>query len=257
MTAGKSEAAESFFVLLRHGGGRLQPQDLPVEMLYEAILLAAHPAAANAAKTAEALSRRYGRASELLNEDYEILAAIKGVGEEGATLIKLAAAFHRRSAAEERRPALDPEKNSCRLAAIERRLRAEFGCEKGEVTRAVFVDGGGCLISDSVLCRGGFAFGMLPVGELTREAQRLGARGVVIAHNHPGVGELALRSSPEDIRLTRQLAERLDEVGVTLVEHLIFDAGGDCYPLLRSMMLPAAERAGGLKTPGKTPVRKK
>jgi DNA repair protein RadC len=70
---------------------------------------------------------------------------------------------------------------------------------------------------------GGDAGGVdLPVRDILADALRMGAAGIVIAHNHPS-GDPA--PSEEDLRATRRLAEAAAVVGVKLVDHLIF-AGG-------------------------------
>ena len=64
----------------------------------------------------------------------------------------------------------------------------------------------------------------LPMRAIIAAALELGARGMVIAHNHPS-GDPS--PSQADIAATRRLAETASNLGIRLHDHLIF-AGGSC-----------------------------
>jgi DNA repair protein RadC len=59
----------------------------------------------------------------------------------------------------------------------------------------------------------------LPVRRILVDALRLGATGILIAHNHPN-GDA--QPSREDVESTRELAETAARLGVRLHDHLIF-----------------------------------
>jgi DNA repair protein RadC len=67
----------------------------------------------------------------------------------------------------------------------------------------------------------------LPVRAIVASTLRLGAAGLLVAHNHPSGDP---EPSAADRDATRRLADALGALGVRLVDHLVF-AGGD----LRSM----------------------
>ena len=67
----------------------------------------------------------------------------------------------------------------------------------------------------------------LPLRTVVEEALRLGTAGVVVAHNHPS-GDAT--PSAEDLRVSRIMADTLRNLGMRLVDHLIF-AGGDVRSL--------------------------
>jgi DNA repair protein RadC len=67
----------------------------------------------------------------------------------------------------------------------------------------------------------------LPVRRVIEDALRLGARGLVVAHNHPS-GDA--QPSWDDVEATRELAETAARLGIRLHDHLIF-AGGDVCSL--------------------------
>lgn len=64
----------------------------------------------------------------------------------------------------------------------------------------------------------------LELKAMLTEALKLGAAGLIIAHNHPS-GDPA--PSAEDKAVTRRLSEACGALGLALHDHLIF-AGGSC-----------------------------
>jgi DNA repair protein RadC len=67
----------------------------------------------------------------------------------------------------------------------------------------------------------------LPTRAIAAAALRLGAAGLIVAHNHPGGDP---RPSAADLDATRRLAELADSLGMRLHDHLIF-ARGTCRSL--------------------------
>ena len=67
----------------------------------------------------------------------------------------------------------------------------------------------------------------LPLRTIVEEALRLGTHGVIVAHNHPS-GDA--NPSAEDLRVSRIVADTLRNLGMRLVDHLIF-AGDDVRSL--------------------------
>ena len=72
-----------------------------------------------------------------------------------------------------------------------------------------------------------------PVGDIIRDAARLGSAGIVIAHNHPG-GDAT--PSADDCRATRRLATAAEAIDLALVDHLVF-AGATCTSFRRMGLL--------------------
>jgi DNA repair protein RadC len=62
----------------------------------------------------------------------------------------------------------------------------------------------------------------LPVAAIAASALRLGAEGIVVAHNHPSGNP---EPSEADRDATRRLAEVVRSIGVRLVDHLVFGGG--------------------------------
>jgi DNA repair protein RadC len=63
---------------------------------------------------------------------------------------------------------------------------------------------------------------LVRVGEVFREAIRRNAPAIIVAHNHPS-GDPS--PSPEDIHVTRRLAEAGRLLDIELLDHLIIGAG--------------------------------
>lgn len=74
---------------------------------------------------------------------------------------------------------------------------------------------------------GGPAEAEMPIRAVIEEALRLGAAGLIVAHNHPS-GDAD--PSSEDLRVSRMLADTARNLGIRLIDHIIF-AGGDARSL--------------------------
>jgi DNA repair protein RadC len=72
----------------------------------------------------------------------------------------------------------------------------------------------------------------LPVGAILASSLRIGAVGIVVAHNHPS-GDPG--PSEEDRRATGRLAQAAAEVGLRLVDHVVF--GREGYESFRELGL--------------------
>lgn len=76
--------------------------------------------------------------------------------------------------------------------------------------------------------RGSVNSAMIRVGEIYKEALRLNATSIIVAHNHPTSDPTP---SPEDILVTKQIVEAGKLLDVEALDHLI--VGGNRYVSLR------------------------
>ena len=74
----------------------------------------------------------------------------------------------------------------------------------------------------------------LPVRAIVTDAARLGSAGVVLAHNHPS-GDAC--PSFADCRATRALSQAGEAIDLTVLDHLIFGADGQCHSMRRMGLL--------------------
>jgi DNA repair protein RadC len=76
--------------------------------------------------------------------------------------------------------------------------------------------------------RGSVNTAMIRVGEVFKEALRLNATSIIVAHNHPSSDPAP---SPEDILVTRQIVEAGKLLDVEVLDHLVL--AGNRYVSLR------------------------
>ncbi|HSJ79352.1 MAG TPA: JAB domain-containing protein [Erythrobacter sp.] len=88
-----------------------------------------------------------------------------------------------------------------------------------ECAHVIFVDGCRSFLGDAGVGMGSLGALSLRMREVFGEALRLGARGMILAHNHPS-GDC--RPSGSDIAATRRLAEVARALDIELIDHLIF-----------------------------------
>jgi len=72
----------------------------------------------------------------------------------------------------------------------------------------------------------------LPVRRILEDGLRLGATGIILAHNHPS-GDA--QPSREDVEASRELADTAARLGIRLLDHIIF--AGDETASLRAQGL--------------------
>ena len=70
--------------------------------------------------------------------------------------------------------------------------------------------------------RGSLSQAMVYPREVSKTALKLGANGVVLAHNHPSG---SVRPSKEDMDLTKTMQEALGVIDVTVRDHIIVAQG--------------------------------
>lgn len=76
--------------------------------------------------------------------------------------------------------------------------------------------------------RGSVNSAQIRVGEIFKEAIRLNAPAIVVAHNHPSLDP---SPSPEDILITRQIVDAGKLLDIDTLDHLVI--GGNRFVSLR------------------------
>jgi len=84
---------------------------------------------------------------------------------------------------------------------------------------AIFVDARRVFLGDAAFGMGSLGTLQLRMRALFGEALRLGASGIILAHNHPS-GHC--QPSDCDLTATRQLQDVARALDITLIDHLIF-----------------------------------
>jgi DNA repair protein RadC len=171
----------------------------------------------------EALARHEGLTGLARASDLE-LEAIPGVGPVRAA--QLAAAFElgRRLLADW--PSARWTVRSPRDVAD--RLVLQMGRLEREELRIVLLNTKNVVLRVATVYQGNVSSSLVRVGELFRDAVRLNATGVILAHNHPSGDPTP---SPDDLHLTAEALAAGRLLDIDLLDHLVI--GHDAYVSLR------------------------
>jgi DNA repair protein RadC len=94
-------------------------------------------------------------------------------------------------------------------------------CDQEEVW-TVALDTKNRVLNLAKVYRGNVNSSIIRPGEILRDAVRLNATAVILAHNHPSSDPTP---SPEDVMVTRHLREAAGLLGIDLLDHLIICPG--------------------------------
>lgn len=180
------------------------------------ILLRVGIAGENAVRMAERLLNQLGGLPGLHRAAHADLCAVKGLGKAKAAQLMAAIELGRRlasSPAEERQPISSPADAAnllmYRMAALEQ-----------EYLFVILLDTRNRVIGAPLeVYHGSLNTSLIRVGEVFRDAIRLNAAGLIVAHNHPS-GDPS--PSPEDVAVTRALVEAGKLLDIDVLDHLVF-----------------------------------
>ena len=173
-------------------------------------------------RPAEALSvrllARFGGLRKTLNATPEELSAIRGIGEVRLATILAVRELARRYF-EETLPAGEAIRSP---ADTETFLLARLRDRPHEVFCCLFLDNRHRVLCFDELFRGTIDGTSVYPREVVKQALRVNAAAVILAHNHPsGVAE----PSQADERITRRLKAALDLVDIRLLDHFVVGDG--------------------------------
>lgn len=100
---------------------------------------------------------------------------------------------------------------------------AAMAHEAVEQLRLLFLDRKNALIADEVQQQGTVDHTPLYTREVVKRTLELGASALIVVHNHPSGDPTP---SQGDIRMTRDLRDALEKIGVTLHDHLVIGRNG-------------------------------
>lgn len=206
-----------------------RPETFPDHKLLELLLFYVNPRG-DTNPTAHELLTRFGSLSGVLDATPESLLQSPGIGEHGAALVRLLKECARRYAVQ--RTSVEDIANSAASAAAF--LRPYFYGARNEMVYLLCMDGKGKVLGCPKVGEGNVNTAEVSTRPIVEKALNLNAARAVLAHNH--VSGLALPSG-EDRATTLYLRELLRQVGVTLVDHLIF-VDDDMVSLRDSGLLP-------------------
>ena len=181
----------------------------------------------NTNETAHLLLKRFGTLKGVLTADVRELEDVPGVGPNAAVLLKLLRAVGERAAM--------PAQPKVHIHAGDQvgdyfvRLLDD---EKREILYLMCLDGKGKVLSCQPAAEGGVNVTAVSVRQVVDLALRSGATAVVLAHNHPSGVALPSRA---DQFMTRQRADALRPLGISLLDHIVV-ADGDYVSMADSGM---------------------
>ncbi len=163
---------------------------------------------------AHQLLKRYGSLAGVLDADPRELQTMEGVGANTAFHLHYAALTAARYLQSKNRQRLIYGSTQAFLSHV----KALFVAEVCEVAYMLCLDNSMRLINTVKLAKGTQNSVDFPVGDVVRTALMLGAKMVVLAHNHPSG---RVKPSMEDLRLTKRCRAALALVNIKLHDHLI------------------------------------
>jgi len=144
----------------------------------------------------------------------EIIARVKGLGPAKAAQIKAALELGRRlqlASAGERVQIKSPAD----AAAV---LMPDMALLEQEHLRVLILDTKNYIIASPTIYKGSLNTSVVRVAELFREAIKVNAASLIVAHNHPS-GDPS--PSPEDIRVTREIVQAGKLLDIEVLDHLV------------------------------------
>ncbi|WP_291424155.1 DNA repair protein RadC [Acidocella sp.] len=167
---------------------------------------------------ARSLLIRFGSYAGVISASVPDLLAVEGLGEAGATALKVVQAAALRLAKAEvlYKPVLN---NWDRLMEY---LQAVLAREKIEQFRVLFLDNRNRLLADETQGSGTVNHTPVYPREVIKRALELHATAFILVHNHPS-GDPA--PSEEDIAMTREIKQGADALSIVLHDHVIVGNG--------------------------------
>lgn len=167
---------------------------------------------------AKALLARFGGLSRTLDATPKELSQVEGVGPRAASLLKLTRAVLERYSRErlEEADALDsPE-------AVVDYCRASLQGERNEVFQVLYLSTKNKVVGVERLSEGTIDRAAVYPRRVIEGALKANAAAVIFVHNHPSGDPTP---SPEDCRLTREIAAAAGPVGIAVHDHIIIGRG--------------------------------
>ncbi len=183
-----------------------------------AILLRTGTRGENVLALATRLLAEFSGLGGLARASFGELSAVRGVGQAKAAQLKAGLEIGRRLliAAPDERPQISSPADAANL------LMLEMGHLEQEHLRVLLLDTKNRVLGSPTIYKGNVNTRVIRLAELFREAIRHNSTAVIVAHNHPSGDPTP---SPEDVQVTRQIAEAGRLLDIDVLDHLIVGHG--------------------------------
>ncbi len=176
-------------------------------------LLAAIVGGQNQIEIAEDLLKRFGGLRGLYQAHVAEIGSVKGIGPQTAARLKAALALGKKlNQGNEDRPRINSPADAAALVQYEMSLLEQ------EYLKALLLDTRNRLIEIVEVYHGSLNMTLVRVGEVFKPAVQRMAHGIILVHNHPS-GDPS--PSPDDIALTRAIAQAGILMDIEVLDHLI------------------------------------
>ena len=167
---------------------------------------------------ADELVRRLGTIHDIAKASVVELATVKWLGRSKAARLKAALELGKRLLTEspKDRPQITSPADAANL------LMLDMSTLEKEEVRVVILDTRNRVLASPTIYVGSLNTNVVRVAELFRQAIKVNAAAIIVAHNHPSGDPTP---SPEDVRLTEMLVEAGKLLDVEVLDHLIIGQG--------------------------------
>lgn len=177
---------------------------------------------------AKALLARFGTFSDVLAAPSARLKEVRGVGDAVVDELKLVLAAAKRFSREQ----IDEKTVLGSWSAVIDYCRAAMAYSEVEEFRVLFLDRKNALIADEVQQRGTVDHTPVYPREIVKRCLEMSATAIILVHNHPSGDPTP---SQADIRMTKQIVEIAEPLGITVHDHVI--VGRDGHASFRGLEL--------------------
>ena len=183
-----------------------------------AILLRTGIKGENVLQLSSRLLAEFGGLSGLAKANFKQLAAVRGMGNAKAAQIQAGLEIGRRLqiASPDERPQISSPSDAAAL------LMVEMAYHEQEHLRLLLLDTKNRVMDSPTIYIGNVNTTVVRVAEIFRDAVRSNSTALIVAHNHPSGDPTP---SPEDVRMTRQLVQAGELLGVEVLDHLVIGEG--------------------------------
>ena len=165
---------------------------------------------------AACLLEKYGSLARLLQVNQSILEA--DIGADAALYLRLSLSLALRAATDGLKSG-----DAVTRAVLVRYFGALYADAGQETVYVVLMDDEDCLIAVQCAAVGSADASGLQPRQVLESAVRMGAKSVILAHNHPGG---TLKPSASDKKITEAIASALEAARIRFLGHYIFSGAG-------------------------------